>query len=144
MRIWTITNDNENCTSTGIACTREEAAAAALAFVESYWEAWMGEEPMPTDWQQALSDLQTKVGFMDSIVVEEHDISHHPELQPDPFQISEEAKAYRNAVPNQSDDLEVDDNALVLLGDDDGAFVAAWVWVSDDMINKIADRAKNQ
>ena len=82
MRIWTITTDNENCTSTGIACTQEEADAAALAFVESYWEAWMDEEPMPSDWQQALSDLQTKAGFMDSIVVEEHDISHHPDLQP--------------------------------------------------------------
>lgn len=29
-------------------------------------------------------------------------------------------------------EIEVDHNALVSRGDDPGAYVAAWVWVSDD------------
>jgi hypothetical protein len=35
-----------------------------------------------------------------------------------------------------SDDIEIDENAVVSKGDDDGAFVAAWVWVRDDELNK--------
>jgi hypothetical protein len=29
-------------------------------------------------------------------------------------------------------DLEVDHNALVSKGDDDGAYVMAWLWIGDD------------
>lgn len=32
------------------------------------------------------------------------------------------------------DDLEIDDNPKVSAGDDDGAWVAAWVWVPDDEV----------
>jgi hypothetical protein len=32
--------------------------------------------------------------------------------------------------------LEVDDNAEVSLGDDNGAYVQAWVWVEDELVKK--------
>jgi predicted dehydrogenase len=45
------------------------------------------------------------------------------------------AEAYRKAAREQHEDegtLEVDDNAVVSFGDDDGAYVAAWVWVGKE------------
>lgn len=40
--------------------------------------------------------------------------------------------AYRAAVPTREGELEVDPNAIVSVSDDGGAYVAAWVWVTDD------------
>ena len=42
--------------------------------------------------------------------------------------------AYRTAAKKQWErdgELEIDDNAVVSIGDDPGAYVAAWVWVAD-------------
>ncbi|MCO5145398.1 MAG: hypothetical protein M9895_04360 [Aquamicrobium sp.] len=41
--------------------------------------------------------------------------------------------AYRNAVET-NDELEVDDDAIVSLGADPGAWVHAWVWVTNEQI----------
>lgn len=42
-----------------------------------------------------------------------------------------EMESYRNAV-DVSDELEVDDGAVVSLSADKGAFVMSWSWISDD------------
>jgi hypothetical protein len=44
------------------------------------------------------------------------------------------AEAYREAAREQCRDgeLEVDDGAVVSFGGDPGAYVAAWIWVSDE------------
>ena len=34
--------------------------------------------------------------------------------------------------PSHEGDVEVDDNAIVSMSDDGGAYVAAWIWVSDE------------
>lgn len=39
---------------------------------------------------------------------------------------------YRDAVQTREGELEVDPNAIVSVSDDGGAYVAAWVWVTDD------------
>lgn len=46
---------------------------------------------------------------------------------------SEEATAYRNAAQEKAVDgeIEVDEEAVVSMGDDDGAYVQAWMWVSN-------------
>lgn len=44
-------------------------------------------------------------------------------------------RPYREYAKEHLDDdgeLEIDDDAVVSLGADDGAYVEAWVWVSDD------------
>jgi len=50
-------------------------------------------------------------------------------------QDGELAAAYRQAakdeVSGKEGELEVDDNAVVSFGDDDGAYVQAWLWVGD-------------
>jgi len=40
-------------------------------------------------------------------------------------------KAYRDAVAVSEGELEVDDDAVVSLSDDDGAYVQTWTWISD-------------
>lgn len=44
-----------------------------------------------------------------------------------------EATAYREAAFNRSKDgeLEVDAGAIVSMGDDPGAYVAAWIWIPE-------------
>lgn len=46
-----------------------------------------------------------------------------------------EATAYREAASELSKDgeLEIDDGAIVSMGDDPGAYVMAWLWVSEEM-----------
>lgn len=49
-------------------------------------------------------------------------------------QNSDSAQRYRAAAQtakNDEGELEIDDEALVSMGDDDGAYVQAWVWVTD-------------
>jgi len=42
-------------------------------------------------------------------------------------------QAYRAHVPDlREGDLEVDDNAVVSMGEDDGAYVMCWKWVSNE------------
>jgi hypothetical protein len=41
-----------------------------------------------------------------------------------------------------SDDIEIDDNAKLSEGDDNGCFVAAWVWV--DLSGTPLDREKDK
>jgi hypothetical protein len=51
----------------------------------------------------------------------------------------ETLQAYRDAADRLHTDegtIEVDDNAIVSKGEDDGAYVAAWVWVYDDDVKE--------
>jgi len=40
-------------------------------------------------------------------------------------------QAYRDAVAVSEGELEVDDDAVVSLSDDEGAYVQTWTWISD-------------
>jgi hypothetical protein len=40
-------------------------------------------------------------------------------------------QSYRDAISTH-DELEVDDDAMVSVGDDPGAWVHAWIWVSNE------------
>ena len=52
-------------------------------------------------------------------------------------------KAFRNAAEVREGDLEVDDEAVVSLGSDPGAYVMSWQWVpNDDAGVKEASREK--
>ncbi len=135
MKIWTLTpNDDESAPTPQIFYSEAAAEDAATQWVANYWDAWMKpDEEMPADWRDALADLQVKAGFLDGIQLGEHDISDHPDLQPDPYQISAEADKYRAAVHVRDGELEIDDGAKVSVSDDDGAYVQVWVWVSDEV-----------
>jgi len=50
---------------------------------------------------------------------------------------SDDERAYveaARALWQKDGGIEVDDNAIVSISDDQGAYVGAWVWVSDDEI----------
>lgn len=74
-----------------------------------------------------LTDDQCKL-IPSDLLTQEPDfaecVSYHAKKQ-DPA-----LNVYRDAAGN--DDIEVDDNAIVSKGDDNGAYVMAWVWVSDE------------
>jgi hypothetical protein len=62
-------------------------------------------------------------------------------LEPDD-RSSPERDAYRNAVET-SDELEVDDDAIVSMGADPGAWVHAWVWVTNERAGIEEDEDEN-
>lgn len=66
-------------TTTGVICTKQDADEAAHAEAEGFWNEWREEQDMPDDWEEAMSQLADD-GCDADIVIEEHDISHHPDL----------------------------------------------------------------
>lgn len=49
-------------------------------------------------------------------------------------------KIYRAAARifyERDGEIEIDDNAAVSIGSDNGAYVQAWIWVSDDDVDAI-------
>lgn len=44
----------------------------------------------------------------------------------------------------QTDDVEIDDNALISPNDEGGRWVAAWVWVSDEMMEEQNEKEERQ
>lgn len=54
------------------------------------------------------------------------------------LQASPEMQAYRDAVRQSDGALECDDGAVVSKGEDEGAYVMTWTWVSDEQLNKVA------
>ena len=54
------------------------------------------------------------------------------------LQNSAEMHAYRDAVHLRDGELELDEGAIVSKGDDPGAYVMTWIWVSDDELKQVA------
>lgn len=80
MKIWTVTIDNDEGTSTDVCFTEELADTAAWTFLESHWQVYHEGAPMPDKWRDAANDLDGYAGFFDTVQVEEHDISAHPAI----------------------------------------------------------------
>jgi hypothetical protein len=84
MKIWTITTDTDNGTSTEVFFTEDHANARATAIVTNWYDDWLraDEEPRDhTDWMETYELLQDVSGFIDTLVVDEHDLSAHPDLE---------------------------------------------------------------
>lgn len=84
MKIWTITTDDDNGTQTAIHTTRGAAEAQAREIVAAWYERHVaadGEERDHEDWQESYDILRDTVGFMNSLTLEEHDITTHPAVR---------------------------------------------------------------
>lgn len=68
-----------------------------------------------------LPQAQTLAARLEKMVEEENDAS-----------LCHMRQAYRDAVELREGDLEMDQDAEVSLGDDPGAYVMVWKWVSDE------------
>jgi hypothetical protein len=200
MKIWTITTDQDGeGTATAVHMTEADAKGHYGRIIAASWASWFGSNaaPMPDDTAKAWEVLTMQTGFMDSVTLTEHDISHHPAIAAalaafDAMQNSiqdgqdmacndetaaamdngwrgirdalgvtvptaglspancippkiaaalakeeaaqaEQEAAYRAAAQrlhHKEGEIEIDDAALVSLGDDPGAYVQAWIWVS--------------
>lgn len=125
MKIWTIVYNDDNGATVDVVNTQELADHMATVWVSLAWTEVMGTVPVPPSWQEAYDRLVEAPGFMDSISVMEHDV--FAPIPTDPID-----KAYIEAARRHFENdgvLEIDDNAVVSVGDDPGAYVQAWVWV---------------
>lgn len=132
MKIWTVTYNDDNGVRTEVFNNEDEQLAAAETWTR---QAWDDEETWPTDWSEAYEELCDTPGFIDSISLEEHQISI-----PEPTDPTE--KAYVEAAKRIHTDegtVEVDDNAIVSISEDGGAYVSAWVWVYNDQADVCDD-----
>lgn len=133
MKIWTVVFDTDNGQEVEVHNSEKQANDSAWDFLLQYWEETRDAGKMPDDWQDAYSWLcENNSFFRDSVQVEEHDV--HPPHHPDDS-IEEILIDY---VPGRSDgDLEVDNNALISFGEDAGAYVQCWKWISWDHIDDL-------
>lgn len=90
MKIWTITTDTDMGTETSVWFTEAAANARATAIVTNWYDDWLRADNEPrdhTDWQETYELLQEVSGFIDTLVVDEHDLSAHPDLAKDRFTV---------------------------------------------------------
>ena len=144
MKIWSINTIVDGSAEAEVVFTEAEADAREETHYRALWAEVMGGREYPGDAASAHGILCGEDVRDDQLMwVTLHDISGHPDLQPDPYQTSAEANAYRMAVPGQNDELTVNADAIVLPGDDDGAFVQAWVWVTDEAAGILPDACED-
>lgn len=72
MKIWTITTNDDEGVSTDVYLDEATAEIAAHEWVASYFDT------APEDWRHGFDLLQQRLGFMDSIHLQEQDLSEHP------------------------------------------------------------------
>lgn len=80
MKIWTITTDTDSGLWTTVEFTEAAANGAALDIVQDWAARFDMESETATDWQTLLEAVQA-AGCNDSLVIESHDISYHPDLK---------------------------------------------------------------
>ena len=83
MKIWTITTSDDSGTATQAHTTEASARAQYARIVAASWESWFGESaaPMPDDTAKAWGVLSDQTGFLDTVTLEEHDITTHPAVR---------------------------------------------------------------
>ncbi len=80
----------------------------------------------------SYQDLKLLQALGDSLPANLRDIVNIRLAELDNPETQKRHAAYRAGVEIRDGEIEVDDNALVSEGEDPGAYVMAWVWVSND------------
>ena len=81
MKVWTVSTDTDgDGAATAVHVSEEPARAQFARMVAACWESWKADKPWPGDASVAYQALCDTVGFMDTITVQEHDISSHPAI----------------------------------------------------------------
>lgn len=83
MKIWTITTEGDGeGTATAVYTTETAADTFAAQWVNSAWVEWFGKAaaPCPDDWRKAFAVLSDQTGYLGVLIVQPHDISHHPAI----------------------------------------------------------------
>lgn len=134
MKIWTVTYNDDGGARSTVHNTAASADQAARDWLENYWDDyhWLEEHgSMPEDWRDAYEILcREMTAFFDSVSIAEHDV-----FPPENDLHSLEMIMIEN-VRSSEGRLEVDSNALVSWGDDPGAYVQTWSWVSFDDVDQ--------
>jgi|GEM_PF-2855473 len=130
--IWLLATDTKNGTELFGFNSQAAFDAHMHRFMSSYWdEDRLGE--MPDSWHVAWDAMDNQLGDLDTFQWDELDISAHPAIHKEPADLAnaEDYRAYAQRQHHREGEVEIDDRALVARGDDDGAYVQAWIWVSD-------------
>lgn len=73
MKIWTVTYNDDSGVATSVHLTESSAEEACRQWVVGAWTE--GDGDIPDDWREAYEKLQDSAGFIDSIHLEEHDLT---------------------------------------------------------------------
>ena len=131
LKVWTVTSDTDNGTETTVhAVERDAYEELKRRYVRTAAEDSHLEELIATgnfaqviEWVSRESEKNGCDSFsVQSHMIETSEVSADPALD----------AAYRESATNEYTDegrIEIDSDAVVSYGDDDGAHVAAWVWV---------------
>lgn len=136
--VWILATDTRDGTEAFLFKTKAAFDAHMHTFMSGHWdEDERGE--MPAEWEDAWDALDNMLGDLDSFQWDEFDISDHPALlsaglsanvaEP---QFADKFRAVAKEKHHDEGSIEIDDAAIVSRGDDDGCYVQAWIWVSDD------------
>ena len=146
-KIWMIVSDTDSGTDVELFATRKDAVMSYAATVcDDYYAEDVGEDGYVAELRWLMNgdnldaiekaagdmwqDLTDNHGVVDTVYIEERDVpvAATPDPESDPVRDS----AIRSMAKDEhaSDGyIEIDENAIVSEGDDNGAYVAAWVWV---------------
>ena len=80
MKVWTVTTDTDDGLSSTVEFTEAAADQAALEIVQDWAERYDLGPDAPDNWRELLHMIQG-LDCYDSLVIEGHDISHHPDLK---------------------------------------------------------------
>ncbi len=144
LTVWTVTSGTDNGAETTAHGAEREAyeelkkrycnTAAEVASFDQHIADGTFAELM--DWVSQASEASGDRFSVRSHTIDAAEPSVDPVLD----------EAYREAAISEYADegrIEIDSNALVSHGDDDGAYVAAWVWVDRDDVPLCACGARN-
>ena len=131
MKIWTVITQRAEGVFAALYNNPEAAQADAEETVGHwFYERFPVTGPLPKTWQEALAILKQGKAFTFSVEIQEDEISAPVSA----FQTSPEAALYIAAarVLYSRDVLEFDDKPMVSAGDDAGAWVQCWRWITDE------------
>lgn len=130
MKIWTVTFNDDNGVDTQVVTSQQEADELFRDWLFSYEEKFTAVNFDQKNYE-IFDALCEQSDFMDSCSITEHDV--HP-----PFHKDGSIEAILiDFVPDRRDgDLEVDENAIISFGEDPGAYVQCWKWISWDHVDE--------
>lgn len=137
-RVFTVTTeDDREDIATAAFGSVELAQAAALDFLKGQWASMFPDRPIPTEDAADLCEALEDEGWGGRVQITDHILKAEATVTPEDVPKADPGTAmleqhYRDAAQARQRDgeLEVDDNAVVSLSDDGGAYVSSWMWVS--------------
>lgn len=104
--------------------------AGVLAFLENELNNRENSGLQDTDHREYVLEARRAVADFKRLIIQE----------PQTNKLDQRYRDAANDLYGKDGEIEIDDNATISYGDDNGAYVAAWVWVYKDQLPKPAKK----